>query len=44
MLIGNLGVPILGKNVVIAVLAQTHILIAGCILKDALRLGWRSSL
>src|SRR5918912_900815 len=36
MPIGDLGVPILGKNVVIAVLVQTHILIAAFILGAAL--------
>src|SRR5919202_4123436 len=36
MPIGDLGVPIIGKNVVIAVLVQTHILIATFILGSAL--------
>src|ERR671932_1474730 len=36
MPIGDLGVPILGKNVVIAVLVQTHILVATFILGAAL--------
>ena len=36
MPIGNLDVPLIGKNVVIAVLVQTHILIAAFILGAAL--------